>query len=264
MTDFAAARRNMVDGTIRTADVTDLRLLRAFQETPRERFVPAKSAELAYVDFDLPVAAHRFLMQPRLLSKMLQVADIKATDRVLVVGSATGYGAAILSRIAAQVVALEEDAELARAAREALADRTNVEVVSGSLAAGCTASAPFDVIVVEGAGGLLVPLTPTLHIGDLFRHWHLELIIVSGNRLGTVNHTLLTIDAARALGLTVRAVVLNTLASTDDPIARETNQALIAELRDVPIYVFPYLSGATSEAQHRAAGRDLVEWLRTI
>lgn len=121
-----------------------------------------------------------------------------------------------------------------------------------------------DVIVVEGAGGLLVPLTPTLHIGDLFRHWHLELIIVSANRLGTVNHTLLTIDAARALGLTVRAVVLNTLASTDDPIARETNQALIAELRDVPIYVFPYLSGATSEAQHRAAGRDLVEWLRTI
>jgi len=165
MTDFAAARRNMVDGTIRTADVTDLRLLRAFQETPRERFVPAKSAELAYVDFDLPVAAHRFLMQPRLLSKMLQVADIKATDRVLVVGCATGYGAAILSRIAAQVVALEEDAELARAAREALADRPNVEVVSGSLAAGCTASAPFDVIVVEGATEI-VPETLLRQLSD--------------------------------------------------------------------------------------------------
>jgi protein-L-isoaspartate(D-aspartate) O-methyltransferase len=151
MTDFAAARRNMVDGTIRTADVTNLRLLWAFQETPRERFVPAKSAELAYVDFDLPVAAHRFLMKPRVLSKMLQVADIKASDRVLVVGCATGYGAAILARVAAQVVALEEDAALARTAREALADRTNVEVVSGSLAAGWMASAPFDVIVLEGA-----------------------------------------------------------------------------------------------------------------
>jgi protein-L-isoaspartate(D-aspartate) O-methyltransferase len=151
MTDFAAARRNMVDGTIRTADVTNLRLLWAFQETPRERFVPPKSAELAYVDFDLPVAAHRFLMKPRVLSKMLQVADIKASDRVLVVGCATGYGAAILARVAARVVALEEDAALARTAREALADRTNVEVVSGSLAAGWMASAPFDVIVLEGA-----------------------------------------------------------------------------------------------------------------
>ena len=151
MTDFAAARRNMVDGQIRTADVTDLRILWAFQETPRERFVPPQSAGLAYLDFDLPVAAHRFLMKPRVLSKLLQVADIKGTDRVLDVGCATGYGAAILSRIGAHVVALEEDAALARTAREALADRTNVEVVSGSLAAGAPASAPFDVIVVEGA-----------------------------------------------------------------------------------------------------------------
>ena len=151
MTDFAAARRNMVDGTIRTADVTDLRLLRAFQETPRERFVPAKSAELAYVDFDLPVAAHRFLMKPRVLSKMLQVADVKPTDRVLDVGCATGYGAAILSHVAAQVVALEEDAALARTAREALAGRPNVELVSGALSAGWAAAGPYDVIVMEGA-----------------------------------------------------------------------------------------------------------------
>jgi protein-L-isoaspartate(D-aspartate) O-methyltransferase len=151
MTDFAAARRNMVDGQIRTADVTDLRILWAFQETPRERFVPADAASLAYVDFDLPVASHRFLMKPRVFSKLLQVAGIKGTDRVLDVGCATGYSAAILSRIAAQVVALEEDAGLARMAREALADRPNVEVVNGALAAGCAASAPFDVIVLEGA-----------------------------------------------------------------------------------------------------------------
>jgi protein-L-isoaspartate(D-aspartate) O-methyltransferase len=151
MTDFAAARRNMVDGQIRTADVTDLRILWAFQETPRERFVPADAASLAYVDFDLPVASHRFLMKPRVFSKLLQVAGIKGTDRVLDVGCATGYSAAILSRVAAQVVALEENADLARMAREALADRPNVEVVNGALAAGCTASAPFDVIVLEGA-----------------------------------------------------------------------------------------------------------------
>jgi len=123
-----------------------------------------------------------------------------------------------------------------------------------------------DMIVVEGAGGLLVPLTPTVHIGDLFRRWELELIIVAVNRLGAVNHTLLTIDAARALGLRVRAVVLNTVVrdapSADDPIALDTNQSLIAELRDVPVYRFPHLDGATRTADHRAAGRDLVEWLR--
>lgn len=151
MTDFAAARRNMVDGTIRTADVTDLRLLWAFQEVPRERFVPAKSADLAYVDFDLPVAAGRCLFKTRVLAKLLQAAGVAATDRVLVVGCATGYGAAILARVAASVVALEENADLARSAREALTDRPNVEVVSGPLAAGWSAAAPYDLIVVEGA-----------------------------------------------------------------------------------------------------------------
>jgi len=151
MTDFAAARRNMVDGQIRTADVTDLRLLWAFQEVPRERFVPAQSASLAYLDFDLPVAPGRCLIEPRLLAKMLQVAGIAATDRVLDVGCATGYGAAVLARVAAQVTALEENAELARTARAALEGTANVEVVSGPLAAGWPAAAPYDVIVMEGA-----------------------------------------------------------------------------------------------------------------
>jgi protein-L-isoaspartate(D-aspartate) O-methyltransferase len=151
MTDFAAARRNMVDGAIRTADVTDLRLLWAFQEVPRERFVPAQSASLAYVDFAMPVAPGRCLFLPRILAKMLQAAGIAASDRVLVVGCASGYGAAILARVAARVVALEENAELARSARETLAGTTNVEVVSGPLAAGWSAAAPYDLIVMEGA-----------------------------------------------------------------------------------------------------------------
>jgi protein-L-isoaspartate(D-aspartate) O-methyltransferase len=151
MTDFAAARRNMVDGQIRTADVTDLRLLWAFQETPRERFVPARSASLAYLDFDLPVAPGRCLIKPRLLAKMLQVVGIAATDRVLDLGCATGYGAAVLGRVAAQVTALEENADLARTARDTLAGLSNVEVVSGPLVSGWTAAAPYDVIVVEGA-----------------------------------------------------------------------------------------------------------------
>jgi protein-L-isoaspartate(D-aspartate) O-methyltransferase len=155
----------MVDGQIRTADVTDLRLLWAFQDVPRERFVPAQSASLAYLDFDLPVASRRCLIKPRLLAKMLQIADIAPTDRVLDVGTATGYGAAVLARVGAHVVALEEDAELARAARGALSGVANAEVVSGPLAAGWTGASPYDVIVVEGATEI-VPDTLLRQLSD--------------------------------------------------------------------------------------------------
>lgn len=151
MTDFAAARTHMVDGQVRIADVTDLRILAALQDIERERFVPAEARQLAYVDFDLPVAPGRFLMKPRVLAKMLQAAAIASTDRVLDVGCASGYGAALLGRLAAQVTALEENPDLARAAREALSGQKNVEVVSGRLVDGWTAAAPYDVIVLEGA-----------------------------------------------------------------------------------------------------------------
>lgn len=151
MTDFAAARTHMVDGQVRIADVTDLRILAALQDIERERFVPAEARQLAYVDFDLPVAPGRFLMKPRVLAKMLQAAAIASTDRVLDVGCASGYSAALLGRLAAQVTALEENPDLARAAREALSGQKNVEVVSGRLVDGWTAAAPYDVIVLEGA-----------------------------------------------------------------------------------------------------------------
>jgi protein-L-isoaspartate(D-aspartate) O-methyltransferase len=151
MIDFAAARTYMVDGQVRTADVTDLRILGALQQIEREHFVPSQTKPLAYVDLDLPVAPGRFLMKPRVLAKMLQAAAIAATDRVLDVGCATGYSAALLARLAAQVTALEENPDLGRMAREALAGEKNVEVVSGPLIDGWTAAAPYDVIVLDGA-----------------------------------------------------------------------------------------------------------------
>jgi protein-L-isoaspartate(D-aspartate) O-methyltransferase len=151
MTDFAAARSHMLDGQVRTSDVTDLRILWAMQTVERERFVPAKSRDLAYVDFDLPVGNGRCLLKPRVLAKMLQVANVRPDDRILDVGCAIGYAPAILARIAAQVTALEENAELAAAAREALAGEKNVQVVTGALAGGYKAAAPYDVIVIEGA-----------------------------------------------------------------------------------------------------------------
>ncbi|HSV21849.1 MAG TPA: protein-L-isoaspartate O-methyltransferase [Xanthobacteraceae bacterium] len=155
MTDFAAARHHMVDGQVRTADVTDLRLISAMQEVARERFVPPAVAALAYIDLDVPVgegaSASRRLLKPMVLAKLIQAADLTATDRVLDVGCATGYAAAVLARIAGQVIALEQDAGLAKTADAALASLPNVSVVSGPLPEGWVQGAPYDVVVLEGA-----------------------------------------------------------------------------------------------------------------
>jgi len=97
MADFAAARRHMVDGQVRTADVTDLRILSAMSEIPREQFVPPGSAALAYLDQDLPVGGSRRLLKPMVFAKLIHAADIAGTDRVLDVGCVTGYGAAVLA-----------------------------------------------------------------------------------------------------------------------------------------------------------------------
>ena len=152
MTDFAAARRNMVEGQVRTADVTDLRILSAMLDIPREAFVPPAMAGLAYLDLDVPVGAGpagRRLVKPMVLAKLIQAAELAPTDRVLDVGCATGYGTAVLSRIAGQVVALEEQAGLVNA--EALAGLPNLTLASGPLTGGYPQGGPYDAILLEGA-----------------------------------------------------------------------------------------------------------------
>jgi protein-L-isoaspartate(D-aspartate) O-methyltransferase len=151
MTDFAAARRHMVDGQIRTTDVTDLRVIAAMLEVPRERFMPPASVSLAYLDLDVPVGGGRRLLRPMVLAKLIQAAALEATDRVLNVGSATGYGAALLGRIAGDVVALEQDTGLAKSAGDSLLSQPNVRVVTGPLADGWVQNAPYDAVIMEGA-----------------------------------------------------------------------------------------------------------------
>ena len=159
MTDFAAARRMMVDGQIRTSDVTDLRLIAAMLELPRERFVPQSRAELAYLDLDLQVsegaagAPPRRLLKPMVLAKLLQAAAVQETDDVLDVGCATGYSSAVLAKLARSVVALEPDPTLARHARENLSgvQASNATVETGPLVEGWASRAPYDVIMLGGA-----------------------------------------------------------------------------------------------------------------
>jgi protein-L-isoaspartate(D-aspartate) O-methyltransferase len=158
MVDFRTARRAMVDGQVRTADVTDLSILAAMLDIPREAFVPQARAALAYLDRDVPIAGAtaagpaRFLMKPMVLGRLIQAADPALTDRVLVIGAGTGYSAAVLSRLAAKITALEEDESLFQQARSVLSSlgSHNINVIRGYLIDGAPDSAPYDVILIDG------------------------------------------------------------------------------------------------------------------
>lgn len=156
MIDFAELRRGMVDGQVRTNNVTDHRIIAAMLELPREVFVPAALKSLAYIDDDLVLRAGdppRYLIEPMILARLVQLADVQSDEHVLDVGTGTGYSAALLGRLAQQVVALEEDADLAAAASANLAHCGigNVAVMTGALNAGWAAEGPYDLILINGS-----------------------------------------------------------------------------------------------------------------
>lgn len=157
MSDFTAQRQNMVDCQVRPSDVTDLRIIDAMLAVPREQFVPDGKRPIAYLDMDIDVAADgqakRHLIKPVVLAKMIQAAAISETDRVLVVGCATGYSAAVLAHIVAEVFATEPDPALAALATKNLAalGLANVTVTTAAPAEGDRAHGPYDVIVMDGA-----------------------------------------------------------------------------------------------------------------
>jgi protein-L-isoaspartate(D-aspartate) O-methyltransferase len=152
MSDYATARLNMVESQVRPNRVTDLRVLEAMAELPRELFVPERLRGVAYVDEDIPVGAGRFLMEPMVLARLLQAAEVQPGDNALVVAAGAGYGAAVMSRLAARVVAVESDPALVRIAEAALRGlgAANVSLMTGAPALGHAAKAPYDVILVEG------------------------------------------------------------------------------------------------------------------
>lgn len=152
--DFATARRKMVDNQVRPNEVTDLRLVAAMLDIPRERFVPAEQAATAYMDANVALdVSGRVLLEPMVVGRLIQTADVKDTDHVLDVACATGYSSAILSRLAGSVVALEEDPNLADQAARNLKELgvANAKIVSGPLDAGWSVEAPYDLVLVNGA-----------------------------------------------------------------------------------------------------------------
>ncbi len=141
-------RQTMVDSQLKTVGITDAAVLAAFAELPREAFLPPALASLAYADAAQAVAPGRRLLPPLVLGLLLQHASVQPGERVLVVGSATGLSAALISRLGATVTALESDAALI-----AMAEAAGVASVAGPLAEGWAANAPYDVILFEGAIG---------------------------------------------------------------------------------------------------------------
>jgi protein-L-isoaspartate(D-aspartate) O-methyltransferase len=169
MSGFAAARQKMVDCQVRPSDVTDSRIIDAMLAVPREAFVPENQRAMAYLDLDLDISeggsAKRYLIKPVVIAKMLQAAEIGDTDRVLVTGWATGYAAALVARLAGQVMATESDSGQAAKARAVLAQLGlgNVSFRAADPAEGDPANAPYDVIVLDGA----TEITPDRLYGKL-------------------------------------------------------------------------------------------------
>jgi protein-L-isoaspartate(D-aspartate) O-methyltransferase len=180
MTDFAHARRLMVDNQLRTSGITDRRLLAAMGEVPREQFVPEARRALAYIDDSQPLSASRRLGAPAPFARLVQLAAVQHTDRVLDLGSATGYSVAVLAHLADEVVGIEPDPALAARGRTALAALgvRNATIVDGPLDSAAKAHGSFDVIVVEG----VLDAAPDWLFGQLKPDGRLVALVAEGRR----------------------------------------------------------------------------------
>lgn len=160
MMDFAAARVNMVDSQIRPNGITDRRIIDAMLQVPREEFVPVERRPTAYMDEDVLLTAgppSRSLIEAMAFAKLVQLAMVRPTDKVLHIGAATGYGTAVLSRLAEKIVAVESDAQLLAILHQRLAGLANVSVLQGAMQDGASQHKPFDVILIEGKVGEVPP-----------------------------------------------------------------------------------------------------------
>lgn len=184
MTDFARARRTMVDNQLRTSGITDWRILDVMNRVPREDFVPEERRALAYIDENVKLSAERNMLAPASLGRLIQLAEVGPQDKVLDVGCGTGYSTAVLAGLAASVTGLDDDAALAATANDALKAQgiANAEVVVGALENGAPKNAPFDVIIIEGAVDQ-VSATLLRQLGDEGR-----LVAVHGHGNAAVAH----------------------------------------------------------------------------
>lgn len=151
--NYESARQNMVDGQVRTNKVSDLRLIAALRSVPREKFVPQSLQQIAYVDEDMILPSGRFLLEPMVLGRLIQSAEIKPDHRVMDIGCASGYSTAVLAALAQEVVGVEADTSLCAQADQTLSalNIKNASIKQGPFLKGCTEKGPYDVIIINGA-----------------------------------------------------------------------------------------------------------------
>ena len=154
MTDYAAEREAMVERQLKRRGITEPDILDAFRVVPREAFIGAEHAHLAYGDHPLPIEANQTISQPYIVALMIQAAAIKSGDIVLEVGAGSGYAAAVISRIAGKVIGIERQHDLVEVARDRLKrlGYGNVEIVEGDGTKGWPDDAPFDAILAAASG----------------------------------------------------------------------------------------------------------------
>jgi protein-L-isoaspartate(D-aspartate) O-methyltransferase len=154
LTDFSAEREAMVDRQLRRRGISDQHILDAFLAVPREEFIGAEHAHLAYGDHPLPIEAGQTISQPYIVALMIEAAEISAGDKVLEVGAGSGYAAAVISRIAERVIAIERQHELVEIAsgRVQRLGYDNIQIVEGDGTKGWPDEAPFDAILAAASG----------------------------------------------------------------------------------------------------------------
>jgi protein-L-isoaspartate(D-aspartate) O-methyltransferase len=165
MTDFAGLRARMVERQLRRRGIADERVLTAMATVPREAFVPASQRHRAYADSALPIAVEQTISQPWIVAAICQALELNGSERVLEVGTGSGYSACVLSLLAAEVISIERHEALALAAREALSSLavTNVELAIGDGSRGLPERAPFEAIAVHATA----PAPPPALISQL-------------------------------------------------------------------------------------------------
>jgi len=149
--NFTAMRRAMVESQLRTSDVNEPYIIEAFLAEPREDYLPPERRSAAYIDRAVPLSADRALNPPIATARLVVEAAPRAGDKVLLIGAATGYAAALLARLGCNVTAVEEDESLAALARTALAGKAGITLHTAPHAVGAPAGAPYDILFIDGA-----------------------------------------------------------------------------------------------------------------
>jgi protein-L-isoaspartate(D-aspartate) O-methyltransferase len=159
MTDYAREREAMVERQLKRRGITEQHILDAFLAVPREAFVALDRASAVYGDYPLPIEAGQTISQPYIVALMIQAAEIATGDKVLEVGSGSGYAAAVISRIASRVVGIERQHALVDVARERMRrlGYDNVQIVEGDGTRGWPEEAPFDAILAAASGSHVPP-----------------------------------------------------------------------------------------------------------